>query len=418
MAPRALGTLVKVREGERLTRRHYYVQLPDLLMDMVERDPAASQAEGLAALAHSFAHDVLNLAVLAGRLLWYEALTPDMGRSSDLVAAGTDVESYFLFLKAACDLLADVAVALALDEARRGQAPSGSFNDLSRWIRDNPGRIDAAFHFLGQQQWFNELHDIRTNLAHRGYDTLIFTDRVRFSFFTAPFGRTALRILREDAGKRAEAPRHTLSPLLPFIRRLTQSTLTLSDQLAAAISQHRGLGGPSRTHALCGVYVPALHHLDLYHPPDKSPRLGIIAGCLQKCKDYLAATKLGYPDGYWWRFLVALSEQLDNPPAYIGRFAEGPPGVLVDWKTIFAVEDRRLGITARDKVQMDESWLTGAQKDLEEFVAGWRLARAVLVAREGIPPAGEERRDHAPFPLLILNEPDAAAQASFELLTK
>ena len=87
---RALGTLVTVRNYERPSRYKYYVSLPDLLMDIVERDPNPPQAERLAELAHSFAHDLLNLAVLASRLLWCEALTPDVNRSPDLVAVGTD----------------------------------------------------------------------------------------------------------------------------------------------------------------------------------------------------------------------------------------------------------------------------------------------------------------------------------------
>src|SRR5262249_43339755 len=149
------------------------------------------QSERLAELAHSFAHDVLNLAVLASRLLWYEGLTADTSRSPDLVAVSTDTESYFVFLKAACDLLAEITVELAVEPGKRGQAPGGSFHDLARWVKENPTKIEPTFHFLSKEsQWFDELHGIRTNLAHRGYDTLIYTNRVFFSFGTAPFGRT------------------------------------------------------------------------------------------------------------------------------------------------------------------------------------------------------------------------------------
>jgi hypothetical protein len=91
-------------------------------------------------------------------------------------------------IKAACDLLADITVEMAVDARRRGQVPTGSFHDLSRWIRDNTSRIHARFHFLAQESpWFDELHGIRTNLAHRGYDTLIFTNRVHFSFWHRSF---------------------------------------------------------------------------------------------------------------------------------------------------------------------------------------------------------------------------------------
>jgi hypothetical protein len=62
-----------------------------------------------------------------------EALTSERrsGCQGDLLAVSTDLESYFLFLKAACDVLAELAVELAFEPRRRGQAPSGSFHDLA-----------------------------------------------------------------------------------------------------------------------------------------------------------------------------------------------------------------------------------------------------------------------------------------------
>jgi hypothetical protein len=386
-------------------------------MDIVERDSTAPQAERIAELAHSFAHDVLNLAVLASRLLWYEALTPDMSRSPDLVAVGTDVESYFLFLKAACDLLADITVEVAVDAGRRGQVPSGSFHDLARWIGDNPARIDPRFHFLAQElQWFDELHGIRTNLAHRGYDTLIYTNRVCFSFGTAPFGRTETRILRENRGQPADLHRIALTPLLPFVKKLTQSMLRVADQLAVAAAGHLSFGPPSKTHTLCGVYVPALHGLDSYEPPVKSPRLPIIVGCLHQCEDYHTAARLGFPDGYWWQFLIGLSEHFVSRPDYIGPFTEGPPDVLVDLKIIFAADGKKLGIVGRDMIASDKTWLQGAQENLEKFVAEAQLEKAALVTRVAHSASGA--LGTPAFPLVVSDQPQTAARTAFELLTK
>lgn len=415
--PRALGKLVKLPGSEKLSRYHYYLRLPDLLMDAVERDPGSARAERLAQLAHSFAHDALNLAVLASRLLWYEALTADMSRSPDLVSVGTDAESFFLFLKAACDLLAEITVEVAVDAGMKGQVPSGSFDELARWVRDNPARIDPAFHFLARElEWFDELHGIRTNLAHRGYDILTYTDRVRFSFFTAPFGRTETRLLREERGLPARSDRHTLTPLLSFVKRLSQSMLRVADQIATASLGRLGLQAPSKTHALCGVYVPALHGLDAYEPPVASPRLKIIADCLQTCEEYLTANKIGFPDRYWWQFLIALSEHFGTCPAYIGRFGEGPRDVLVDWKIIFVLDGKRLGIVARDVMGTEKMWLEGAQKNLEEFASDAQLVRAVLVARRAIPPFANDGVRSAGFPVVVGDEALVAAREAFELL--
>jgi len=415
--PRALGTFLKLRENEKLTRYHYYLQLPDQLMDVVERDPSAPQAERIAELAHSFAHDVLRLAVLASRCLWYEALTPDMSRSGDLPAVSTDLESYFLFLKAACDVLAELAVELAFESRMRGQAPSGSFHDLTNWVRDNPARIDSRFHFLAAElDWFNELHGIRTNLAHRGYDTLVYTNRVVLSFGIGPFGRIETRILREKRGQpQGESHKITLTPLLPFIKRLTRAMLSVSDQLAVAVAAYRGLGAASQSHAICGVYVPALHALDSYEPPVESPTLKIVAKCLPKCEDYVTASAFAFPDGHWWQFLVGLMGHFGSIPVYLSQFEEDSAGAVVDWKIIFVANGQRLGIVALDQVNTDKTSLENSRHSLEQFGANNQLAKAILVSRSVNDPSGVSL---TVLPLVFSDQPADAAFKAFELLTK
>jgi len=386
-------------------------------MDKVERDPSAPPVERIAELAHSFAHDVLTLAVLASRCLWYEALTPDMSRSGDLPAVSTDLEAYFLFLKAACDVLAELAVELAFEPRMRGQAPSGSFHDLTHWVRDNPARIDSRFHFLAAElEWFKELHGIRTNLAHRGYDTLVYTNRVTLSFGVGPFGRIETRILREMRGQpQGETHKISLTPLLPFIKRLTRAMLNVSERLAVAAAAHRGLGAASKTHTICGVYVPALHALDSYEPPIESPRLKIVAKCLRKCEDYSTASGFGFPDGHWWQFLVGLMGYFGTIPVYLSQFEEDSTGVLVAWKIIFAADDQRLGIIARDTVNVDEISLQKSRHLLDEFVAKTQLAKATLVSRSVSNPSGESL---AALPLVFSDQPADAAVKAFERLTR
>lgn len=86
----ALGTTVERDRRERLSRFEYYLRLADALFNR------ADDSGHLRQLGHSFGHDVLNLATLAGRLLWYEGVTPDMWRSHDLVAVGVDAETYLV----------------------------------------------------------------------------------------------------------------------------------------------------------------------------------------------------------------------------------------------------------------------------------------------------------------------------------
>jgi hypothetical protein len=327
----------------------------------------------------------------------------------------TDLESYFLFLKAACDVLAELAVELAFEPRMRGQAPSGSFHDLTHWVRDNPARIDSRFHFLAAElEWFKELHGIRTNLAHRGYDTLVYTNRVTLSFGVGPFGRIETRILREKRGQpQGESHKISLTPLLPFIKRLTRAMLNVSEQLAVATAAYRGLGAASKTHAICGVYVPALHALDSYEPPVESPRLKIVAKCLRKCEDYSTASGFGFPDGHWWQFLVGLMGHFGTIPVYLSQFEEDSDGVLVAWKIIFGADGQRLGIVARDTVNVDETSFENSRHLLEEFVADTQLAKAVLVSRSVSNPSGVSLAA-----LVFGDQPADAAARAFERLTK
>lgn len=88
----ALARLVKVEKLSDL-KQQCHVPLCDLLSDLVERNINGPDASTFSQIAHSLAHDLLNLATLAGRLLWYEGVTPDMSRSPDLVAIAVDTEN-------------------------------------------------------------------------------------------------------------------------------------------------------------------------------------------------------------------------------------------------------------------------------------------------------------------------------------
>ncbi len=60
---------------------------------------------------------VLNIAALAGRLLSYEGVTPEIWRSHDLIAVSVDAEMYYVMLQSACDIMADVIAVLLARES-------------------------------------------------------------------------------------------------------------------------------------------------------------------------------------------------------------------------------------------------------------------------------------------------------------
>src|SRR5579862_9369088 len=121
---RALGKLVEVKLDEELSRHDYYLPIADVLI-AASAASQADYAEHLAELAYSYADDILNLANLASRLLWFEGVTPDLWRSPDLVSVGVDTSSYFVTLQTACDIMADAIATLG---AKKGQAPTESFH--------------------------------------------------------------------------------------------------------------------------------------------------------------------------------------------------------------------------------------------------------------------------------------------------
>src|SRR5438270_10053708 len=112
----ALAAPHDVNRNETLNAFQFYVPLADSLI--FRAHPLSSH---LKELADSFSHDLLNLAALAARLLWYEGVTPEIWRSHDLVAVAVDIESYFVMLQSACDIMADAIATLG--QAKKGQAP-------------------------------------------------------------------------------------------------------------------------------------------------------------------------------------------------------------------------------------------------------------------------------------------------------
>jgi hypothetical protein len=142
----AIARLVKVENLSDL-KQQFHVSLCDLLSDLVERDISGPDASTYSQIAHSLAHDPLNLATLAGRLLWYEGVTPDMSRSPDLVAIAVDTENYLVSLRTACDILAVAFAHFCIEPEKRSQVPNRSFRKLLFWARDHAKSLRENFRF-------------------------------------------------------------------------------------------------------------------------------------------------------------------------------------------------------------------------------------------------------------------------------
>jgi hypothetical protein len=353
----ALGTTVTRDRRRPLTRFERYLRLVDALAN--RQDDTGHLKE----LSDSFGHDVLNLATLAGRLLWSEGVTSDMSRGYYLLEAAVDTEAYFIMLQTACDIMADVVSTLG-GVARK--TPFESFHRLNQWALVHPERVKDGFKFLATRLlWFEQVNAVRTKLVHRGGDIWIYTDRVHFEWDVSM------------PGEKVSRGRHLLST----IQFLTRCMLEFSNILAEVVLPRQELQKCPQKTVISGIYVPALFHLlEEYRRPTRRDRLPLTARCLSACGGYAEATLLGYPNGFWWRFLRSLSERIGAGPSQAYAYVN-TAGTVHDCKFVYQMGGKNFGVVTCEDVYMNRKWLTGARKSIEECLVQHKLSGAVLVGR-------------------------------------
>jgi hypothetical protein len=433
----ALSSLIKTKELSG-SKHQFYVSLCDILLDLVERDKTGPDALEFSAIGHSLARDFLNLAALAGRLLWYEAVTPDTSRSPDLVAIAVDTETCFVSLRAACDILARAFWKFCVDPKKRGQLPkekkeeketAASLRAMLLWARDNPQRLRENFRFLPNHfNWFMKMRGDRDKIVHDGHYLVIYTERDFFQFFLLPGGVAELQQLH--GGYREEHhynnnPRIVRAPLLSWLKKLTMDVLGLADELARSIETQLGVKC-SKTHVLDGVYVPALHHLMAYEQPSpgysldetEMRRRHVSAWHLLNAGDYLSSIERGYPDGHWWKFLMRLCELFPNPPALVSQPQFARWGVFTEWNFVFGLGENKVVLSLRDSVLFESKWIETVRENLRILAGEMNTKRAVLVAGKNkgpsLLPPGTDLSDF----LIIEPNPIVAAEKAFTMLTE
>jgi hypothetical protein len=411
------------------SKQEFYVPLCDVLMDLAEQEIDEEKAWRLSQIAHSLAHDLLNVATLAGRLLWYEGVTPDMDRSPDLVAIAVDTETYLITLRSACDPIAEAFSQFCVDPKKFGQIPdkTDSFREMLRWSTENTSRLRENFHFItGHSEWFMHLRSLRNKIVHNGFYSNIYTDRILFKFFLFP-GVVKLRRGR-GTPRDGESRRPTTQvPLISLLKRFTTSVLELSEQLSAAIESQLKIG-PSKTHVLSGVYVPALNHLLSYEQPAKRDDLNLdilaerrrhaSARYLLVADDYLGAIRCGYPNGFWWRYLMRLSDLFSNPAKYVSPpLFGGANDALVGWHFIFCEAEQNFALSLRDRIALEVRWLQGERENLDAFARRANASKALLVANQTrIPESGADTSNIEDF-IIIEADPVLAAERTFAAFT-
>jgi hypothetical protein len=416
-----------------LTKHDFLLPLTDILLDMVEQDTESEHALWYSQRACALAHDVLNMATMAGQLLWLIGVAPLRSATPDSISISLVAESYFIQARSACDVIAEVILKLCVDPKKRGQLPpedpleGNSFRSLLNWVIKNPTRMSGISFVAEHRDWFSDLVGIRDKLVHLGYDMTVYTNPVAPLFGLMSTGAATLHFLRRPREQFPEGPR--VVPLLPFLKRITQGILTLSNQVAETIAQERKHTSLKRN-ILNGVYIPALRQLLSYEEPSKADmtpeaekRNEIAAWYLQDARDYLSAIQIGYPDGFWFQFAIHISELYGRPPTYAST-PRCPPRrdgeELAQWRLGFTHEEKDHMITLKDAAHVKLDSTEGSMADVEVLqrlrTSPYGPTVAVLVVNTSAPAT--------PFPLdkmfdgLILeSDPIKAADAAFMALT-
>jgi hypothetical protein len=430
----ALGKIVWLKQKRSLSKHDFSLPLSDILLDLVEKDLESPSAVVFSQLACSFAHDFVNLATLAGQLLWYVAVSPVRTGTPDSIPISLAAESYLVFLRSACDVIATIFVKICIDIKKQGQLPKGkqgkypqefegsfiSFRDLIGWAKDNPTRLPDNLRFLPEHwDWFMDLRGIRDKVLHKGYDINVFTDHIAPSFALISTGELELHFLHKPR-QRLESGGVEERPLLPLLKGLTEHVLRLADQVANVIGQQRNLA-PSQTHILNGVYLPALNHILSYEEPidrelapEEEARRKIKAWYLFEAGDYLGALNFGYPDGFWLKCVTHLSELFAIPPSYVSK-PKFPPyrdsERLIFWQVIFTVENKDLVFWLRDAICLEaEGGPTKLNDEVDNLKLRFDNTTAALVLNSDF--------NSKQFPNLIADsDPIRAAHRAFNLLT-
>ena len=107
-----------------------------------------------------------------------------------------------------------------------------------------------------------------------------------------------------------------------------------------------------------------------------------IGHSLAVCGGYVEAARLGYPDGFWWRTLLSLSNGLGVGPSS-GVVPVSASGQVHDCKFVFVKDGMSYGVIACDEVLGNEKWLREAAESAISLLDAHKLASAVLIGRAG-----------------------------------
>jgi hypothetical protein len=141
-----------------------------------------------------------------------------------------------------------------------------------------------------------------------------------------------------------------------------------------------------------------------------------VAWHLLHAGDYLRASERGYLDGFWWRFLIHMSELFSEPPRLVTEPHFSDDGSLVDWRLVFCKDGENVVFAQRDMILLEPDWLQANKANLTEFASEAGAQRAVLVANRSGPINATMTDVGLPDNLIVDSDPDRAAERAYHAL--
>jgi hypothetical protein len=182
--------------------------------------------------------------------------------------------------------------------------------------------------------------------------------------------------------------------------------LKFSAKLARVIAKDKGLARFPRKYILSGVFIPGIRHLlEEYTLPQGRNMLQ--AKCLAVCGDYPSAASFDYPNGFWWKFLLALAELIGGPPL-LASMPLNVSGQVHDYVVVFHNLDRRCGIVACEQMVFGDKWMKEAALAVDKHAEEYGLQSTVLVAHSR---KDEGATEDVSFEFVISDNPTEAAES-------
>lgn len=149
-------------------------------------------------------NDVWNICTIASRIEWFRRIAQENQWTEKnpflwSLYTGLDIELFFIEVRSILDY---TAIALKDMSQKPAQVKVGSFREMYQWLEKNPGNKERlgqeASNVIQSAAWYKEIRQLRDDMIHRGFDTVVFgspRDGVLFQVLSGLEGKVHMEAL-------------------------------------------------------------------------------------------------------------------------------------------------------------------------------------------------------------------------------